>query len=698
MKTRPLSGRPAWLRPVRFGALAALCIVTLFVWLDGDFASAQQILKSLKNPTDLVSQRDPSRGGDLNFTMNVQYSTNTVIPNPATGMDDKVKLRTYNGELVGPTVRILPGQLLRMNLSNNLPGNDPSCQANQDMSIPHCFNNTNLHTHGWHVSPTGNSDNVLLDLSPGTNFDFEYYLPKDHPAGTFWYHSHRHGSTAIQVSSGMAGTLIVNGIRPLKDKAINGIADIDTILKDTAGKPFNDRIMLFQQIQYDCGTDNNTGNLIWNCVPGQVGTIESYQGFGPSGPNSWSGSGRFTMINGQMQPVVETTAGAIERWRFIHGGVRDTINLRVARSTIAASSREDIEAKFQELKRLSPARKQQWMNEICPSTNPATDVVQSEMAVDGLTRKQMSVKVNNILQPGYRSDVLMAFNKPGAYCVMDDDSTPGGSINTPPLLKSGERPDSLDMNDRRLLSMVIVTGGKEFDGTPDKYIANQLVAANQDLPKNVLADLAQLNVQEYVPHKDVQPTEVTGKQELGFAIRTASDNNTTLFQIANKINPGPLDYFSYDPSRIDRVLRLGGVDEWQLTARYVSHPFHIHVNPFQIIDIKKPDGSSLFGPDGKCNDGADTQYCDQIGVWRDTLFVKQNPANFNPNAPTNPDSMGYLITTRTRYERYIGDFVLHCHILDHEDGGMMQNVRIAPMGGYLTGNPVPTKPAMKHGH
>jgi L-ascorbate oxidase len=29
------------------------------------------------------------------------------------------------------------------------------------------------------------------------------------------------------------------------------------------------------------------------------------------------------------------------------------------------------------------------------------------------------------------------------------------------------------------------------------------------------------------------------------------------------------------------------------------------------------------------------------------------------------------------YQRYIGDFVLHCHILDHEDQGMMQNVRIA---------------------
>jgi hypothetical protein len=36
---------------------------------------------------------------------------------------------------------------------------------------------------------------------------------------------------------------------------------------------------------------------------------------------------------------------------------------------------------------------------------------------------------------------------------------------------------------------------------------------------------------------------------------------------------------------------------------------------------------------------------------------------------------------RTRYQRYIGDFVLHCHILDHEDQAMMQNIRIGLPNG-----------------
>jgi nicotinate-nucleotide--dimethylbenzimidazole phosphoribosyltransferase len=39
---------------------------------------------------------------------------------------------------------------------------------------------------------------------------------------------------------------------------------------------------------------------------------------------------------------------------------------------------------------------------------------------------------------------------------------------------------------------------------------------------------------------------------------------------------------------------------------------------------------------------------------------------------------GRTVTFVTHYRRYIGDFVQHCHILDHEDQGMMEQVRIDP--------------------
>ena len=81
---------------------------------------------------------------------------------------------------------------------------------------------TNLHTHGLHVSPgmagdsSFNSDNVLLKLEPGQSARYRFDIDevRTHQPGTFWYHPHVHGSTAVQVVNGMAGALIIEGEVP----------------------------------------------------------------------------------------------------------------------------------------------------------------------------------------------------------------------------------------------------------------------------------------------------------------------------------------------------------------------------------------------------------------------------------------------------------------------------------------------------
>src|SRR5262249_53943166 len=75
----------------------------------------------------------------------------------------------------GPTLYVNPGDTLRIHYVNQLA------------------QETNLHTHGLHVSPLGNSDNVLLIIPPGASNDFEIKLPGNHPQGLYWYHPHRHG-------------------------------------------------------------------------------------------------------------------------------------------------------------------------------------------------------------------------------------------------------------------------------------------------------------------------------------------------------------------------------------------------------------------------------------------------------------------------------------------------------------------------
>jgi FtsP/CotA-like multicopper oxidase with cupredoxin domain len=171
---------------------------------------------------------------------------------------------------------------------------------------------------------------------------------------------------------------------------------------------------------------------------------------------------------------------------------------------------------------------------------------------------------------------------------------------------------------------------------------------------------------------------VTGTQELTFYINI-NDPNITQFEVANTLNTA--DARPYDPDRIDRKLVLGGVDEWTLQSHFVSHPFHIHVNPFQIVEILDPSGKDVSAPGAVDNAGGtvDPQYAGLKGVWKDTLWIKSLVSSAGPPAPNTI----YTIRLRTRYERYIGEFVLHCHILDHEDSGMMQNVAVVLPNGSV---------------
>jgi FtsP/CotA-like multicopper oxidase with cupredoxin domain len=368
-----------------------------------------------------------------------------------------------------------------------------------------------------------------------------------------------------------------------------------------------------------------------------VGGIEGYDQFGPG---SWPASGRYTAINGEVLATFLGEAGRIERWRVIHGGVRDTINLEFRRLAPGAASAG----------RLRAAEQDAFVRESCTGA----PLPQFLVAADGLTMASVREATQTVFQPGYRWDALMVFPQEGTYCVIDADAPASASVDQAPP-------------SRRLLGLVRVGKGRPVGADPKAWLAAQLErAAAANMPPNVrqkvIADLRDgLRLTSFVPHPDVRDDEVTGHQLLEFNI------DTTKPQAVFEVNGKP-----YDPSRVDRVLPLGGVDEWTLRSDFVSHPFHIHVNPFQVVKILDPHGRDVSAP-GSVDDAGgapDPQYPGLRGVWKDTIWVK----NLVP--PGTPPGQ-YTIVVRTRYERYIGEYVLHCHILDHEDQGMMQNVSVA---------------------
>jgi L-ascorbate oxidase len=600
----------------------------------------------------------PSPPREIVYDLNVQY-TEGEINNPAEGRKDKVKLRSYVGAgvnpktpFVGPQIEMAPGQTVRMTLHNKLP-KDTTCPIHGgSANTPHCFNGTNMHTHGLWINPAGNSDNVLISVNPGVNFQYEYNIPPDHPAGTFWYHSHRHGSTALQVSSGMAGALIIRGSRP---PTPTGNGDLDVLLKPIASQPFPERVMVFQQIQYACRDDKGNIQTVsaddgtYVCKPGQVGEVDNYDLFGPG---SWPASGRFTAINSAVLGTLSNAqAGRVERWRLIHGGVRDTITLQLRKRAPQAPAPG----------RLRAAAAQAYVDTNCTGAPLPYHLV----AADGITLAAATKATVAVLQPGYRWDALVVFPEDGDYCIIDVSSDPTSNVNQ-------------NIKPTQLLGTVRVAGGTPVTGDLSDYLKAQLTAAaNANVPADVRAkvtgELANgMKLTSFVPHADIKDGDVTGTQELTFNINI-SQPGAAFFQIEGQ---------PYDGNRIDRVLKLGGVDEWTMKSTLASHPFHIHVNPFQVVKIIAPDGKTDVSAPGAVDNFArdkdnkpviDPEYPGLKGVWKDTLFVK----NISKGAPAGP----YTIVVRTRYERYIGDFVLHCHILDHEDQGMMQNIRIAVPDG-----------------
>jgi FtsP/CotA-like multicopper oxidase with cupredoxin domain len=128
-----------------------------------------------------------SGNGVLRLSLTAAESTVSVAGQPVT-------LSAYNGQYIPPTLRVRPGDTIRLELVNALA------------------QGTNLHYHGLSVSPRDNSDNIFLRIAPGQTEHYEVRLPPFQGSGLYWYHSHAHTLSDAQVRNGMSGAMIVDGL------------------------------------------------------------------------------------------------------------------------------------------------------------------------------------------------------------------------------------------------------------------------------------------------------------------------------------------------------------------------------------------------------------------------------------------------------------------------------------------------------
>lgn len=108
------------------------------------------------------------------------------------------------GGIVGlaPTIRVRPGQTIAMTVHNAMP------------ALPGQPDDVNVHFHGLTVSPQAPGDDVLTTLAPpGGTLRYRIAIPADHEPGLYWYHPHAHGATYAQVTNGMSGAIVVEGLQ-----------------------------------------------------------------------------------------------------------------------------------------------------------------------------------------------------------------------------------------------------------------------------------------------------------------------------------------------------------------------------------------------------------------------------------------------------------------------------------------------------
>jgi FtsP/CotA-like multicopper oxidase with cupredoxin domain len=441
--------------------------------------------------------------------------------------------------------------------------------------------------------------------------------PSDHPLkmgqapGTHWYHAHKHGSTALNVSNGMTGAFIIEG-------------EYDDDLNAFYGKIGDNPWMRAQPV------------LVIN----QLGQSSNLARNAPINPQAFS-------VNGRLQPTLTMRAGEVQLWRIVNTASRSFAHF------------------------VPPTDGFEWMQ-------IAEDGVQFEF-------KNYKGSLNKpvLLAPGNRADLLVkAPTNLSKYKIMVQDTvTRSGLTSTSP---------------QPLVLMYVEVSGS----TPEKQEQTQFIGmeppvAETEVPKTFprfpvfLADIADKEVK-------YQRTLRFNSKGQGVKQQHTIDGE----QFSEKIGA--------------RVL-LNTVEEWKMenyttietgpNRTNIDHPFHIHVNPFQVVELFDPNDTVRVGEkdlpkyvfhDDPTNRDPAQCYLDPLKpkMWKDCQDIKTRNiwwdvfpipsgkiargADERPIMDSNGEPIvvpGYF-KMRSRFVDFPGFYVLHCHILAHEDRGMMTIVEV----------------------
>jgi FtsP/CotA-like multicopper oxidase with cupredoxin domain len=685
-------------RFIRFSILPLALIIGVGLTVGGLRVGAQDASKPARAAHDEL--REPvvlaSKDGVLELTLTPHQGTAQfdTVPTPTKKMlVFRYRLErgtSSNGQSSGdnlypaPTLQVWPGQTLIVHLNNELAGltirdyyNPAYTPKGEQVPIyaPMLTSSPfNLHVHGVHVSPRGNSDNVLLDVQAGMSNTYVYHIPNDMPQGAYWYHSHLHTLTMLQTYLGLAGLLEigrVDGNLPivtqrhipvrnmiLQENAVfdrrDGLAEISnynwpkegvstlavpkgTQLADGTYRPSLAPVNFTDSPKGTKYTtvwwagppgshDNNRG--VFQFMPANVQAFKADGGNGahdlPAEPNLPDAKRdvQFT-VNGQFEPVVRSKAGQTEIW--VLENISDMAYINVELTETATGGHPKIAVVGQD--------GNPFLAVHYPPTAGGT-----ELLIPPASRTAIAVTMPE------RGDLVLSMPPYGrgtkAMTLPAILYTNNGTQNSPAVLGSETvLPSAISYNDG-------------FFVFPSQELARATTSGGQG-ESTAFAEGQKLHA--YTSFVDLSHVKPDVRRTLlingGFLNNYASTDDPKSFVYAFDGNA-----FPYIPLIQPR---LGSVEEWNfVNHNNDEHPIHVHVNDFQVTKYYDPTTGLRTGPD----------------MWGED--------NANVPAPTmgaheTVVSPGEL-SMRTKFEEYTGTYVLHCHRLNHEDNGLMALINVIP--------------------
>ena len=582
-----------------------------------------------------------SQNGVLNVRFSYQTTTDSVGRQLFCFM-------TPDG-LENPTLHVHPGDTLNITVTNNTPSTDVGDQTNESDELfqaPNCgdtefelkaiapstappptFGMTggsmNIHYHGTNTSPACHEDNVVKTLvNPGRTFQYNVHFPSNEPPGLYWYHPHVHMLAEAAVFGGAEGALVVDGINNVQPAVAN----------------LRHRVIIIRDQQFNTPGLSQAGGGVGNAIDGGIPQRDLSVNYVPLDSTFHSDTNTMTYT----PAIIHMETGEKQFWRICN---------------CTSDAPLDLQVRF--------------------------DGVAQTIQLVGIDA--VPVNSQDDTQPGTLIPVTN-FRLPPASRVEFIVNAPPSSVKLAQLVAqfiySGPLGDTLPT--RPLLTMHVV-GNQD----PDEPLADDRVPAYTALNTSLQRFGGIMSVTPSVTR-----TVFFEEVEDGSQFFINASGCVTASGARCPIQPYNIDtpFDNNNPPAI--ITTQGSVEKWivQNHARE-NHELHQHQIHFKVLSQDNFTVNCSTLPTGLyCSQpapGIDRQFLDMIEIpfCGGAAAGLDKNGNFT-NPPTPPACVDANGNPSPPYPQVqllmdfrgpdIGAFVFHCHILGHEDLGMMAIEQVNP--------------------